>query len=135
MATPLMSALATQWIVSGTAQTVLNGVRAEAQARQRVARKLLPGPFGAAAVGIHLWQPLPSQWMAADLARVARDEGLSVASSDAFQVDTAVMGNAAHNAIRISLGGVKDRQALADALEKLARLIRRRPAFQRDPIV
>jgi DNA-binding transcriptional MocR family regulator len=86
-------------------------------------------------VGIHLWQPLPSQWMAADLARVARDEGLSVASSDAFQVGTAVMGNAAQNAIRISLGGVKDRQALADALEKLARLMRRRPEFQRDPIV
>ncbi|MFF7399808.1 PLP-dependent aminotransferase family protein [Achromobacter sp. NPDC008082] len=135
MATPLMGALATQWIVSGTAQSVLHGVRAEAQARQRVARKLLPGPFGSAPVGIHLWQPLPSQWMAADLARVARDEGLSVASSDAFQVGTAVMGNAAHNAIRISLGGVKDRQALSDALEKLARLMRRRPAFQRDPIV
>ncbi|WMD20856.1 PLP-dependent aminotransferase family protein [Achromobacter seleniivolatilans] len=131
MATPLMGALTTQWIVSGTAQVILNGVRAEAQARQRLARQLLPGPFHADPVGIHVWQTLPAPWTAMDLARVARDEGLSVTSSDAFQVGA----GAGPNAIRISLGGVKDRQALAHALDKLAELMRRRPYAHRDPIV
>jgi DNA-binding transcriptional MocR family regulator len=131
MATPLMGALTTQWIVSGAADTVLNGVRAEAQARQRLARQLLPGPYSAAPVGIHLWQAMPPQWTASDLARVARDEGLSVTSSDAFQAGQA----AGPNAIRISLGGVKDREELAQALARLAELMRRRPYAQRDPIV
>ena len=31
MATPLMSALAAQWIASGAAQDILDGVRAEAR--------------------------------------------------------------------------------------------------------
>ncbi|KAG0758309.1 hypothetical protein G6F22_019688 [Rhizopus arrhizus] len=39
------------------------------------------------------------------------------------------------NAIRISLGGVKDREELAQALARLAELMRRRPYAQRDPIV
>lgn len=130
MSTPLMGALTTQWIVSGSAQAVLDGVRTEAQARQRLARRILPGPFHSEPVGIHLWQALPDQWTASDLARAAREEGLSVTSSDAFQV-----GAGAPNAIRISLGGVKDRQELAHALEKLAGLMRRRPFVLRDPIV
>jgi len=130
MAAPLMGALTTQWITGGSAQAVLNGVRAEAQARQRIARQVLPGPFGSEAAGIHLWQVLPDPWTAADLARAAREEGLSVASSDVFQA-----GAAAPNAIRISLGGVKDREELAQALAKLAELMRRRPYAPRDPIV
>ena len=105
-------------------------MRAEAQARLRIARQVLPGPFGSEAAGIHLWQVLPDPWTAADLARAAREEGLSVASSDVFQA-----GAAAPNAIRISLGGVKDREELAQALAKLAELMRRRPYAPRDPIV
>ncbi|KAG1364739.1 hypothetical protein G6F59_018926 [Rhizopus arrhizus] len=74
---------------------------------------------------------MPPQWTASDLARVARDEGLSVTSSDAFQVGQV----AGPNAIRISLGGVKDREELAQALARRAELMRRRPYAQRDPIV
>ena len=81
-----MGALTTQWIASGVAQQILDGVRAESHARQQLARRLLPGPFPAAAAGIHLWQPLPDRWTAADLERVARDEGLSVTSSEALDV-------------------------------------------------
>lgn len=73
---------------------------------------------------------LPDHWTAADLARVAREERLSVISSDVFAV-----GSGAPNTIRISLGGVKDRQELAQALEALAELMRRRPYMSRDVIV
>jgi DNA-binding transcriptional MocR family regulator len=130
MAAPLMGVLTTKWIASGTARQILDGVRAEAHARQQLARRLLPGPFPAAAAGIHLWQPLPSLWTAVDLERVARDEGLSMTSSDAFH-----QGLGAPNAIRISLGSIPGREALAQALERLAGLVRRRPRGLRDVIV
>ena len=103
---------------------------AEAHARQQLARQLLPGPFPAAAAGIHLWQPLPDCWTAADLERVARDEGLSVTSSEVFH-----LGPGTPNAIRISLGSIPERRALAQALERLAGLLRRRPRGLRDVIV
>ena len=130
MAAPLMGVLTTQWIASGMAQQILDGVRAEAHARQRLARQLLPGPFPSAAAGIHLWQTLPDRWTAADLERVARDEGLSVTSSEVFH-----QGPGAPNAIRISLGSIPDRQELGQALEHLAGLVRRRPRGLRDVIV
>lgn len=130
MAAPLMGVLTTQWIASGTARQILDGVRAEAQARQQLARRLLPGPFPVAEAGIHLWQPLPDRWTAVDLERVARDEGLSVTSSEAFH-----LGMGAPNAIRISLGSIPERAALAQALERLAGLVRRRPRGLRDAIV
>ena len=130
MAAPLMGVLTTQWIASGTARQILDGVRAEAQARQQLARRLLPGPFPEAEAGIHLWQPLPDRWTAVDLERVARDEGLSVTSSEAFH-----LGMGAPNAIRISLGSIPERAALAQALERLAGLVRRRPRGLRDVIV
>ena len=130
MAAPLMGALTTQWITSGAAQQILDGVRAESLARQRLARRLLPGPFPAAAAGIHLWQPLPDRWTAADLERVARDEGLSVTSSEAFH-----QGPGTPNAIRISLGSIPERGALGLALERLAGLVLRRPRDPRDLVV
>lgn len=130
MAAPLMGVLTTQWIASGMAQQILDGVRAEAHARQRLARQLLPGPFPSAAAGIHLWQTLPDRWTASDLERVARDEGLSVTSSEVFH-----QGPGAPNAIRISLGSIPDRQELGQALEHLAGLVRRRPRGLRDVIV
>ena len=68
MATPLMSALAAQWIASGAAQDILDGVRAEAQARQLMARRVLQGAAvmaqDAPAEGIHQWLSLPAPWTA-----------------------------------------------------------------------
>lgn len=61
---------------------------------------------------------------------MARDEGLSVTSSEAFH-----QGPGAPNAIRISLGSIPEREALAQALERLAGLVLRRPRDQRDVIV
>ena len=61
---------------------------------------------------------------------MARDEGLSVTSSEVFH-----QGPGAPNAIRISLGSIPDRQELGQALEHLAGLVRRRPRGLRDVIV
>ncbi|MBJ7312918.1 PLP-dependent aminotransferase family protein [Rugamonas sp. CCM 8940] len=123
MATPLATALMAQWIHDGTAQQLLDGVRQEARARQQLAHQLLAGGPQTPGEGIHLWLPLPSYWTARELANTARAEGLSVTPSGAFQI-----GGIAPNAIRVSLGSIRERARFAAALRKLSQLLSRRPA-------
>jgi DNA-binding transcriptional MocR family regulator len=117
MAAPLTNALAMQWIEDGVADEIFRGVRAEAQARQRMAAQLL-GPAAAESAGIHLWYALPSYWQARELAAAASTEGLAVAPCTAFD-----QGGGAANAIRISLGATADRARLQAALRRLSALL------------
>lgn len=117
MPAPLMTALATDWIRSGEAAQLLEGVRAEAAARQETARQLFPSARSHRN-GLHLWQPLPAHWDRYRLVEAARREGLGVTASDAFSVEAR-----APDAVRISIGGVPDRARLKAALEKLAAIM------------
>lgn len=121
MSTPVMTSLATQWIHDGTAAKLLQGVRGEAQERQRMATRILcPERLDAPAQGIHLWLPLPSRWTGRSLTIAARMEGLAVTPAEAFSV-----GKPPGEAIRVSLGGVKDRVRLKHSLDRLASLLAR----------
>ena len=83
-----------------------------------MARRVLQGGrhgAGRAGRSIHQWLSLPAPWTANALAR-ARDQGLSVASSDAFRA-----GVDAPNAIRVSLGAEADRAQLEQALGNAGR--------------
>jgi DNA-binding transcriptional MocR family regulator len=130
MSTPLTTALTTQWIYDGSAGRLLEGVRAEARARQTLARQILAGSLQGPADGIHIWLPLPSYWTPHELARAARADGLAVASSDAF-----FTGPQPPNTIRISLGSIRDRARLAAALRKLSQLLARKPSMHRDLVI
>jgi DNA-binding transcriptional MocR family regulator len=130
MSTPLTTALATQWIHDGSAARLLAGVRAEARARQRLVGQLLTGGADVDADGIHAWYTLPSYWTSRELAGAARAEGLAVTSSDVFQA-----GDAHPNAIRIALGGVKERARLAAGLRTLSRLLAREPGQRGEVII
>ena len=121
MAAPLTNALALQWIEDGTAARIFEGVRAEAQARQRMAAQML-GPAACENAGIHLWYALPSYWQARELAAAASTEGLAVAPSTAFEQGLGTTGNTA-NAIRISLGATAERTRLQAALRRLSALL------------
>jgi len=68
--------------------------------------------------GIHLWLPLPGRWTARSLTMTARIEGLAVTPSDAFSA-----GAPNVQAIRISLGGVKDRMRLKQGLDRLKQVM------------
>ena len=68
--------------------------------------------------------------MDGERAGAARDQGLSVASSDAFRA-----GVDAPNAIRVSLGAEADRAQLEQALGTLAGLMRSRPQPPRVAVV
>ena len=123
MASPIATALATQWIRDGSAAALLNGIRSEASARQLIARQWLIGADQSPQSGIHVWHPLPSYWTSAGFSRAASDEHLRVTASEAF-----ADGAQSPNAIRISLGGVPERSQLSMALKKLSGLLARKPA-------
>lgn len=123
MATPLSVALATQWIVDGSAARLMQGIRDEARLRQRMARSALAGQYSGPGDGLHGWLTLPACWHAAQLAAAAASEGIVVTPADAFAA-----GSTSVNAIRLSLGNIKDRQELQAGLQRLSDLIARRPA-------
>ena len=114
MPAPLMISLVTHWIQTGAAADILNGVRAEARIRQKLAADILPKNARAHPNGIHVWLPLPKQWERFRLVETMRREGLGVSASDAFSVSSA-----APDAIRISLGGVTERARLSEALKSI----------------
>ena len=63
MASPVTIALATRWIIDGTADALLAAVRAESMERQRLVAAILPkGSFRADPVGFHIWMSLPESW-------------------------------------------------------------------------
>ena len=122
MAAPLTAALATQWILDGSADGLLEGVRNEARLRHRMARDILAGRYGGAGDGLHVWLELPAYWNSAQLARAAAGEGIAVTPAEAFAT-----GGGSVNAIRISLGSIQDRGRLRAGLQRLSDLLARRP--------
>ncbi|MGX4641402.1 aminotransferase-like domain-containing protein [Massilia sp. SYSU DXS3249] len=122
MAAPLTAALATQWILDGSADRLLEGVRKEARLRHRMARDVLAGRYSGSGDGLHVWLELPAYWNSSQLARAADSEGIAVTPAEAFAT-----GSGSANAIRISLGSIKDRGRLRAGLQRLSQLLARRP--------
>jgi DNA-binding transcriptional MocR family regulator len=130
MAAPLTTALTTQWILDGSAGSLMEGVSKEARLRHRMARDILAGRYVGAGDGLHVWLELPAYWNAYQLARAAAKEGLAVTPAGAFAT-----GSDTVNAIRISLGSIKDRARLQVALQRLSQLLARRPDSFSDAVV
>jgi DNA-binding transcriptional MocR family regulator len=123
MASPFSSALATRWIVDGTADLALNAIRKESMARQKlVARILPPGSYESKPEAFHLWIKLPEQWDRIGFAAHMRAEGLGVVPSDAFSVS-----DQAPQAVRACIGGVATREEIQHALEVIADAMRGAP--------
>jgi len=122
MATPLTASLATQWILDGSADDLMEGIRKEARLRHRMARDILAGRYSGAGDGLHVWLELPTYWNSSQLARAADNEGIAVTPAEAFAT-----GSGSVNAIRISLGSIKERARLQAGLQRLSHLLARRP--------
>ncbi|MBG8762388.1 PLP-dependent aminotransferase family protein [Klebsiella pneumoniae] len=122
MASPLTNALAAQWIQEGTADRVLQSVRAESTIRQKIAANILKEfSYRAPPEGFHLWLLLPRHfnWNPAEMAVQLRDLGVSAVSSAAFCTD-----NNPPDAIRICLGGAWSREVCTENLHTLAHVMR-----------
>jgi DNA-binding transcriptional MocR family regulator len=119
MASPLTTALSTQWIEDGTADQVVAAVRKESIARQKLAADILPKrSYVAHPEGFHLWMALPAPWQRSAFAARMRSSDMSVVVSDAFAVSQPPI-----EAVRISLGGVLSRAEVRTALEFLAHIL------------
>lgn len=122
MPSPLGAAIATAWIREGAAEKVLAGVRAEAAARQALAREILPAARGDCEA-IHLWLDLPPHWPAERIRDAAQARGLSLVGSEAFAV-----APDAPSGLRLSLGGTAKRGVLEQALRGVAAILAEEPA-------
>ena len=122
MVAPLTAALATQWIFDGSANGLMEGIRQEARLRHWMARDILSGRYTGAGDGLHVWLELPRYWSPSQLARAADRDGIAVTPADAFAA-----GGEPVNAIRISLGSIKDRGRLQAGLQRLSHLLAQRP--------
>jgi DNA-binding transcriptional MocR family regulator len=124
MAAPLMAALATQWIGDGSARAILDAVRHEAAARQRMVGQILTGAtYVAHPEGHHLWLSVPAEWNPAEFASYLRPRGVAIVASDAFTAQTA-----APAAVRLSLGAATDRAQLEHILHLVAATLAQSPA-------
>lgn len=125
-----MVLMTTYWIRSGLADDMLQKIRNELAQRQKIAARILPDIQHAHSQGLHLWLALPDKIDQDRLIQVAREQGLGVASSDAFCAQ-----GAAPHAIRLSLGGASDQASLTTALEKLAAILRSTQPAPRRPVI
>ena len=107
-----------------------NGIRDEAQARQQIAREVLPANrFSGAACAFHLWLTLPDDWSQAEFSGYLRAKRLVVAGSDAFAVTLAPP-----EALRLCLGTLANRDETRRILSLLADLLDQPPALSR-PVI
>jgi DNA-binding transcriptional MocR family regulator len=118
-ASPLLAALATDWIETGTLQQIALAIRAESRARQSLASAILKDwTYAAEPSGHHLWLTLPAQWNASEFAAIARRSGLGIVPSLAFSI-----GSSPGEAVRVSLGAAPDKARLEQGLILLDRLL------------
>lgn len=125
MAPPISMAIATEWIADGTADALVQFIRAESVERQRIAREVLEGAhYLASDEGFHLWLPLPEGWNRVSFAAHLRSSGIGVVTSDAFLVS-----GSAVEAVRICLGGVATRDDVRHAMELVGSALSHPPAI------
>ncbi len=120
MTPPLTAEVVTRWIGSGAAERILALRRREAGHRRQLVLDCLEGhEYRLPPGSLHLWLTVPEPWRAADFALAARNRGVVVTPAEAFVVER----EAAPHAVRVAIGGARDRAALETALESLAQLL------------
>jgi DNA-binding transcriptional MocR family regulator len=119
--TPLTAAIASAWIRDGTADALVEARRAEARARQALAReRLAHACCDAHPEAYYLWLRLSEPWRGDDFVAEARGRGVALTGADAFAVGR---GPAPH-ALRLCTGAARSREALCRGLDVVAELLR-----------
>ncbi|HEY4030359.1 MAG TPA: PLP-dependent aminotransferase family protein [Caulobacteraceae bacterium] len=124
-ASPLTALIATHWIRTGLGAALLEAIRGETRARHASVRRRLPhGLYAADPDAFHLWLCLPKGWTRGLLAGRLLAAGVAVVPSDVFCI-----GGEPPEAVRLSLGAFPTREAMDLALDRIADLLERDPAF------
>lgn len=124
MASPLCAQIAAMWINDGTAEAVCAQKRAEAHARNVLARGILADHrLAGHDCGYFCWLSLPEPWRSVQFQREAHRRGVELLGAETFVVGQA----AAPMAVRLSLSAARDREQLAAGLRILALMMADRP--------
>jgi DNA-binding transcriptional MocR family regulator len=124
MAPPLSSELVTRLIESGAAVEIVNKKRQVLAHRLQLAKAILKGfSFHTTESSMFLWLTLPEGWSCGDFENTALMNKVRVISAYKFYV-----GNQQPpNAVRISLGAVKNDEQLVKGLNVLVRILKQYP--------
>jgi DNA-binding transcriptional MocR family regulator len=123
----LMVALATRWLADGSADAMIDAIRDEAAARQRLAADVLAGhTFSAHPNGHHIWMSLPRGWGPTEFASHVQRQGLAIVTAETFSV-----AENPPQAIRVCLGAASSRSELVQGLQILAAALRSSAAAAR----
>lgn len=124
MAPPISSELVTRLIESGIAVEIINKKRQLLAHRLQLAKAILKGfSFHATESSMFLWLNLPDGWSCADFENIALMNKVRVIPAYKFYV-----GNQQPpNAVRISLGAVKNDEQLIKGLNVLVSILKQNP--------
>lgn len=123
MAPPLGSELVARLIESGTAAEIISRKRLVLARRIRLAKEILKDySFNATESGMFLWLKLPEGWTDAEFENAALMNKVRVLPAYKFHV-----GSQPPNAVRISLGAVRNDEQLIKGLSVLARILKQNP--------
>ena len=124
MAAPLMAEIASEWIRDGTAERLVEQKRAEAAARQSIARAALEGfEFDAHPLSFHLWLHLPEPWRSNEFSAQLRRRGVIVTPAEAF-----VPGREEPpHAVRVCIGAARSRAQLEKGLSIVRSVLQETP--------
>lgn len=119
VAPSLAQTVCARWMADGTAAKIIDAKRADAVARQKLARQWL-GRFGLIGKpqAYHCWLPLPDGWRADAFVAAAARHHIAVTPASAF----AVTPGHVPNAVRLALSAPPV-EMLSKALEKLASIL------------
>lgn len=122
MATPLICELASRWVEDGTAMALADWQRVEIGKRFEIAKQELAGfSWRGHPAGLHLWLQLPPGWDSNSFVAHARELNVAVSPESPFL--SPKVGPA--NAVRVSLGSIRETERFQQALRLLAGLLRR----------
>lgn len=117
--------IATRWVENGSAQRVVDALRAETEQRHAMAAAAFKDMrWRGRPDSMHAFVELPASWRAGDFAAEAERRGVRVCTAAQFAIEP----ETAPNAMRVALCAVRDRATLGRALDALSGLLRARPA-------
>ena len=125
MTSPLSCEIFKTWLDDGTAIRTLDRKKAEAQARVKLVRRILPKELlHCPSNSYHAWVKLPSPWsQSGPFVALLQEHGISVLGADVFFVGEGL----APTAIRISLSSPETRDELERGLQRIAQCLRTTP--------
>lgn len=122
MATPLICELASRWVEDGTAKSLADWQRVEIGKRYQIATQELAGfKWTGHPASLHLWLRLPPDWDSSSFVAHARELNVVVSPESPFLSPNA----SPENAVRISLGSIRETERFRQALRLLTGLLLR----------